>query len=67
MKNLKGLITVTITLVVLGAFVYWVFFVFSPDSGCIQVIQRARNPITKEVRDFPTPCAVPIGWDRINH
>lgn len=29
---------------------------------CIQVITRARNPQTGEVRDFPTPCDAPEGW-----
>lgn len=32
---------------------------------CIQVIQRARNPQTGEVKDFPTPCDVPEGWEKI--
>lgn len=32
---------------------------------CIQVITRARNPQTGEVRDFPTPCDVPEGWEKI--
>lgn len=35
------------------------------DSGtaCIQVITAAQNPATGEVRDFPTPCDVPQGWE----
>ncbi len=32
---------------------------------CAQVIVRARNPLTKEERDFPTPCDVPSGWSKI--
>lgn len=38
----------------------------TPDEEgvvCIQVITPARNPQTGEVRDFPTPCDVPEGWD----
>jgi hypothetical protein len=37
------------------------------DDGevCIQMIQRARNPQTGEERDFPTPCDVPEGWEKI--
>lgn len=37
------------------------------DSGvtCIQVITPARNPQTGEVKDFPTPCDVPEGWEVI--
>ena len=31
-------------------------------GGCIQVIQSARNPVTGEIREFPTPCDVPEGW-----
>lgn len=30
---------------------------------CIQVITAARNNETGEVRDFPTPCDVPDGWE----
>ena len=33
------------------------------DRICIQVITPARNPQTGEVRDFPTPCDVPEGWE----
>lgn len=29
---------------------------------CNQVITRACNPVTKEIRDFPTPCDVPSSW-----
>ena len=32
-------------------------------TACIQVITPARNPETGEVRDFPTPCDVPGGWE----
>lgn len=32
------------------------------NTACIQVITKARNPKTGEVRDFPTPCDVPEGW-----
>lgn len=38
----------------------------SADGGdvvCIQVITPAQNPLTGEVRDFPTPCDVPEGWE----
>lgn len=35
-----------------------------PDA-CIQVITPARNPQTGEVKDFPTPCDVPEGWEKI--
>ncbi|MBI4040106.1 hypothetical protein HY389_01995 [Candidatus Daviesbacteria bacterium] len=31
-------------------------------SYCIQVITRARDPKTGEIRNFPTPCGVPPGW-----
>jgi len=32
---------------------------------CIQVITPAKNIKTGEVRDFPTPCDVPDGWEVI--
>lgn len=31
---------------------------------CIQVITPAKNPKTGECRNFPTPCDVPIGWEK---
>jgi len=37
----------------------------NPGEFCIQVITPARNRATGEVRDFPTPCDVPAGWDPI--
>ncbi len=45
-----------------------------PDAGgackkdgqvCAQVITRAKNQQTGEMKDFPTPCDVPSGWDKI--
>lgn len=33
--------------------------------ACIQVITPARNPKTGEVKNFPTPCDVPEGWEKI--
>jgi len=35
------------------------------DGYCAQVITRARNPKTGETGDFPTPCDVPKGWEKI--
>ncbi|MGC9031348.1 MAG: DUF5666 domain-containing protein [Minisyncoccia bacterium] len=32
---------------------------------CIQVITPARNLQTGECREFPTPCDVPEGWERV--
>lgn len=32
---------------------------------CIQVITPARNLLTGEIKDFPTPCDVPDGWIKI--
>ncbi len=43
---------------------------FSEDSGdtvCIQVITPARNTATGEIREFPTPCDVPSGWEVIQN
>ena len=40
-------------------------FLFEENGGvCAQVITTARNPETGEVRDFPTPCDVPQGWEQ---
>jgi hypothetical protein len=35
------------------------------DEVCIQVITPAQNPVTGEVKEFGTPCAVPVGWEVI--
>jgi hypothetical protein len=35
-----------------------------PATACIQIIAPARNPLTNECRDFPTPCDIPDGWVR---
>jgi|GEM_PF-2409753 len=32
---------------------------------CIQVITPAKNPITGECKEFPTPCDVPPGWQKV--
>ena len=32
---------------------------------CIQVITPARNTLTGEIKEFPTPCDVPQGWEII--
>lgn len=48
--------------------VYLLFFVFplkNIGSMCVQVIVEAKNPITGEIREFPTPCDVPLGWQGI--
>lgn len=34
---------------------------------CIQVVTPARNPETGEIREFPTPCDVPDGWEKIEN
>lgn len=33
---------------------------------CIQVITPARDPVSGACRDFPTPCDVPAGWERVD-
>lgn len=37
------------------------------DRMCIQVITPARNTETGEIREFPTPCNVPTGWEVIEN
>ncbi len=33
---------------------------------CIQVITPAKNSATGECREFPTPCDVPTGWQKVS-
>ena len=35
------------------------------EEFCIQVVTPARNPSTKEIVEFPTPCDVPEGWEPV--
>lgn len=35
------------------------------EKFCDQVITPAKNPRTGECRDFPTPCDVPEGWEKV--
>lgn len=34
---------------------------------CAQVITPARNPDTGDIKEFPTPCSVPEGWEVIQN
>ena len=34
---------------------------------CAQVITPARDPNTGTITEFPTPCDVPDGWERIEN
>jgi hypothetical protein len=36
------------------------------NQVCIQVVTKAFNPKTGEVKEFPTPCDVPEGWQNIS-
>ena len=42
-----------------------------PNTGtheiCAQVITPARNPETGDIKEFPTPCDVPKGWEVIQN
>ncbi|MBI4252804.1 hypothetical protein HY623_01330 [Candidatus Uhrbacteria bacterium] len=33
--------------------------------ACIQVIAPARNTATGEIKEFPTPCDIPDGWEKL--
>ncbi len=35
------------------------------DELCIQVITPAKDPKTGECKEFPTPCDVPEGWEKV--
>ncbi len=37
------------------------------EKMCAQVITPARNPETGDIREFPTPCDVPDGWELIQN
>ncbi|MEK7612349.1 MAG: hypothetical protein AAB407_03335 [Patescibacteria group bacterium] len=56
---------IIIAVAVVGILGYWLATnqQLETQEFCIQVITRAQNPKTDEIRDFPTPCDVPEGWD----
>ena len=33
---------------------------------CLHVITKAKDPKTKIIKEFPTPCDVPVGWEVIS-
>lgn len=33
------------------------------EKVCVQVVTQAQNPITGEVKEFGTPCDIPMGWN----
>lgn len=35
------------------------------DEICIQIITPAKSKTTGECKDFPTPCDVPEGWEKV--
>jgi len=35
------------------------------NTVCIQVITCAKDPLTGKIGIFPTPCDVPLGWEKI--
>jgi len=48
----------------------WPFHIFDEagrkdDQICAQVITPAQNSETGEIREFPTPCDVPDGWEAL--
>lgn len=38
----------------------------SDQKVCAQIITPAKNPKTGECKDFPTPCDMPQGWDKVD-
>ena len=50
---------------------YWLFIgsgisFGSSDQVCSAVITQAKNPISGVVREFPNPCEVPVGWEKVD-
>jgi hypothetical protein len=50
------------------AFIYQMEYGRKPQESriCIQVVTTAKNTQTGEVKNFPTPCDVPEGWEAVN-
>ena len=69
MKKVKSIIWMIIILV--GIIYYWDNYIRLQElkSGqiCVQKLQKARNPITQQVKTFSTPCVMPKGWQPISN
>lgn len=67
MKKVKTIIWIII--LVIGCYYYWDNYiklqVLRPGEDCVQEEQKARNPITLQVKTFSTPCIMPKGWKPI--
>ena len=35
------------------------------EQVCDAAVSPARNPFTQEIREFPTPCHIPFGWEAL--
>ena len=56
--------------IVLAVVLYWLFIgtgmSFSRgDTVCAAVVTQGKNPISGVIRDFPNPCKIPIGWEKV--
>ncbi|PIR85435.1 hypothetical protein COU15_00670 [Candidatus Kaiserbacteria bacterium CG10_big_fil_rev_8_21_14_0_10_45_20] len=75
MKNTGLLVVIALILgIIIGYFVLPSPVAEAPENNsntdntvCIQVITPARNPETREIREFPTPCDVPSDWEIIRN
>lgn len=67
MKKMLVSTIATMIVAISGWYIYQYIMPRSSGEFCIQVITSATNPITGAKRDFPTPCAVPRGWEVTTH
>lgn len=63
----KEIIALVIIALILAGGVYALkYFIDRRQVACIQVVTKARNPQTGEIRTFGTLCDVPKGWIEVN-
>jgi hypothetical protein len=50
------------------AFIYQMEYGHKPKENtiCIQIVTSARNPQSGKIEEFPTPCDVPQGWEKVD-
>ena len=64
--KMKLVLLSLIFIVVIFALYFLLFVVPRNSSGaCIQSVTTARNPLTGQIKAFPTPCNVPIMWEKV--
>ncbi len=63
---LWGYAFLALTFLLIVSLIYQLEYSAPEKSGvCVQVITKAKNSQTGEIKVYPTPCDVPAGWEEV--